>query len=111
MPVVTKEQALEQLTNEVQEKLAIDELLEVYNEIFPDDPYTEAEAREDVTPLIEQLVEKGWVGEKAGQGFYKREKSAAGQSEILTLDPKTLTYRPKQPARLGSIEAAKAIDD
>src|SRR5437867_906854 len=35
-------------------------------------------------PLIEQLVEKGWVGEKAGQGFYKREKSAAGQSEILT---------------------------
>src|SRR5438034_6434502 len=62
-------------------------------------------------PLVEQLVEKGWVGEKAGQGFYKREKSAAGQSEILTLDPKTLTYRPKQPARLGSIEAAKAIDD
>ncbi len=57
MPVVTKEQALELLTNEVQEKFGADELLEVYNEVFPDDPYTEAEANENVTPLIEQLVD------------------------------------------------------
>jgi hypothetical protein len=57
MPVVTKEQALELLTNEVQEKLGADELLEVYNELFPDDPYTEEETHKDVTPLIEQLVD------------------------------------------------------
>ena len=57
MPVVTKEQALELLTNEVQEKLGADELLEVYNEVFPDDPYTEEEVHEDSWPLIEQLVD------------------------------------------------------
>jgi hypothetical protein len=57
MPVVTKDKALELLTNEVQEKLGADELLEVYNEVFPDDPYAEEEAHEDVTPLIEQLVD------------------------------------------------------
>jgi hypothetical protein len=57
MPVVTKDQALELLTNEVQEKLGSDELLEVYNELFPDDPYTEEEVHEDVTPMIEQLVD------------------------------------------------------
>ena len=57
MPVVTKEQALELLTNEVQEKLGADELLEVYNEVFPDDPYPEEEAHEDMRPLIEQLVD------------------------------------------------------
>jgi hypothetical protein len=57
MPVVTKEQALELLTREVQENLGADELLEVYNEIFPDDPYTEEEVHEDAWPLIEQLVE------------------------------------------------------
>ena len=28
-----------------------------------------------------------WIGEKAGQGFYKREKRPDGASEILTLDP------------------------
>ena len=57
MPGVTKEQALGLLTNEVQEKLGADELLEVYNEVFPDDPYTEEEAHEDATPLVEQLVD------------------------------------------------------
>jgi hypothetical protein len=57
MPVITKEQALELLTNEVQEKLGADELLEVYNEVFPDHPYTTEEAEEDSWPLIEQLVD------------------------------------------------------
>ena len=57
MPVVTTEQALGLLTNEVQEKLGTDELLEVYNEVFPDDPYTAEEVERDAWPLIEQLVE------------------------------------------------------
>jgi 3-hydroxyacyl-CoA dehydrogenase len=70
-------------------------------------------AREEfrVPALVERLIEKGWVGEKTGQGFYKRQKSAAGESEILTLDPATLTYRPKQPVRLPSLEAARGIED
>jgi 3-hydroxyacyl-CoA dehydrogenase len=64
----------------------------------------------ELPPLIGSLVERGWVGEKAGQGFYKREKTKTG-SEILTLDPATLTYRPKQSARLPSLDAARSIDD
>jgi 3-hydroxyacyl-CoA dehydrogenase len=64
----------------------------------------------ELPPLIALLVERGWVGEKAGQGFYKREKSKAG-SEILTLDPATLTYRAKQPARLPALDAARSIED
>ena len=59
-------------------------------------------------PLIEALVGRGWIGDKAGQGFYKRDKAT---KEILTLDPGTLTYRPKQPARLPSLDAARAIED
>ncbi len=55
MPVVTREEALELLTKEVSERLGVDEVLEVYNEVFPGDPYTEEEAHDDVWPLIEQL--------------------------------------------------------
>jgi 3-hydroxyacyl-CoA dehydrogenase len=61
-------------------------------------------------PLIAQLIERGWIGEKSGQGFYKRQRSAGG-SDILTLDPATLTYRPAQPARLPSLDAVRGIDD
>jgi 3-hydroxyacyl-CoA dehydrogenase len=66
--------------------------------------------RVEVPPIVAALVERGWTGEKAGQGFYKRQKSGAS-TEILTLDPSTMTYRPKQPARLASLEAVKSIDD
>ena len=75
---------------------------------LPDD----AARREFVMPpIIDQLLDRGWIGEKSGQGFYKRQKAADGQTEILTLDPATMTYRPKQPARLPALDAARAIDD
>jgi 3-hydroxyacyl-CoA dehydrogenase len=64
----------------------------------------------ELPPLVGAMVERGWLGEKAGQGFYKREKTPTG-SEILTLDPNTMTYRAKQPARLPSLEAARSIED
>ena len=57
--------------------------------------------------VIEDLVSRGWVGAKAGQGFYKK----APDGEILVLDPSTLSYRPKQSAKFPSIEAARSIDD
>jgi 3-hydroxyacyl-CoA dehydrogenase len=62
-------------------------------------------------PFVEQMLQRGLIGEKAGQGFYKRVKGADGQSEILTLEPATLEYRAKQPVRLGSLDAAQSIAD
>jgi 3-hydroxyacyl-CoA dehydrogenase len=62
-------------------------------------------------PFVKQMVERGMTGEKAGQGFYKRVKNAAGESEILTLDPKTLEYRPRQTPKLASVDAGKSITD
>jgi 3-hydroxyacyl-CoA dehydrogenase len=61
--------------------------------------------------LALSVAERGWVGEKAGQGFYKREKRAGGEAEILTLDPATMTYRAKQPARFPALERARTIDE
>jgi hypothetical protein len=56
MPVVTKEQAHELLTNAVQDQFGVDELLEIYNEVFPDHPYTHEQAEADSGPLVKQLV-------------------------------------------------------
>jgi 3-hydroxyacyl-CoA dehydrogenase len=57
--------------------------------------------------LAASLVERGWIGAKAGQGFYKKDANG----EILSLDPSRMEYRPKQPARLPSLDAAHTIDD
>ena len=61
----------------------------------------------DFGPLVAAMVERGMIGAKAGQGFYRRDASG----EILTLDPATLTYRPRTSPKLSSIDAARSIDD
>jgi 3-hydroxyacyl-CoA dehydrogenase len=61
-------------------------------------------------PLVEKLIERGSIGEKSGEGFYKRQKGPGG-SEILTLDPATMRYRTKTSARLPSLDAAKSVEN
>ena len=78
------------------------------NERLPNDADRAAFA---VPPLVDDMLKRGLLGEKAGKGFYERRKNAAGESEIWTLDPKTMEYRPKQSVRIGSIEAGRSIDD
>ena len=61
--------------------------------------------------FLAQMIAKGLLGEKTGRGFYERRKNASGETEIWTLDLDTLEYRPRQSARIASIEASKATDD
>ena len=56
--------------------------------------------------LVTKLIERGWVGEKSGQGFYKK----VGH-DILTLDPATLEYRPRKSGRIAPLDAAQSITD
>jgi 3-hydroxyacyl-CoA dehydrogenase len=60
----------------------------------------------EVPTFVMQMVEKRWIGQKAGQGFFKQVKSAEGK-EILALDYNTLEYRPRVKAKFPSLEAAK----
>jgi 3-hydroxyacyl-CoA dehydrogenase len=90
--------------------VGLDVLAHVVRNIYQN--ATDDESREiyKVPPLIEEMMKRGWLGEKSGQGFYKRVKSG-GDKEILTLDWQKLEYRPRQKAKFGSIEAGKAIED
>ena len=64
-----------------------------------------------IPALIEDMLKRGYLGEKTGKGFYQRRKNAAGESEIWTLDLGTMEFRTRQPARIASIEAGRSIDD
>ena len=59
-----------------------------------------------VPDFVQRMLEKNWLGNKTGQGFYKRSKSEAGQ-EKLVLDYKTMEYRPAQEVKYPSLEAVK----
>jgi 3-hydroxyacyl-CoA dehydrogenase len=65
----------------------------------------DARARFAPAPLVDALLQRGWIGVKAGQGFYK--KTADG---ILTLDPEAMAYRPAARVRLPSLDSAGALE-
>ncbi|MEY4382488.1 MAG: 3-hydroxyacyl-CoA dehydrogenase [Bacteroidota bacterium] len=60
--------------------------------------------------MLIKLMENKWLGDKTGQGFYKKVKSPTGKSEILALDLKTFEYRPTQKVSFETLERTKAID-
>jgi 3-hydroxyacyl-CoA dehydrogenase len=68
--------------------------------------------RSDVTPpgFFAQMLERKWLGDKTGQGFYKKVKTANGIEERLGLDWKTLEYRPSERVKFPSLELTKNID-
>lgn len=59
--------------------------------------------------FIEEMVNRQWLGQKTGQGFYKKVKYE-GKEEILVLDYESLDYRPQGKAQFPSIEMAKTIE-
>jgi 3-hydroxyacyl-CoA dehydrogenase len=90
--------------------VGIDVLLHVIRNIYENIPGDESRELYKIPALIEEMAKRGWIGDKTGSGFYKRMKKAGGESEILTLDPVKMEYRPRQKARFASIEAGKAIE-
>ncbi|MCW5980919.1 MAG: enoyl-CoA hydratase/isomerase family protein [Bryobacteraceae bacterium] len=69
----------------------------------PGDPW-----RERFIPpaFIDEMIRQGRLGEKTGQGFYRR----AGRS-FEAIDWKTLEYHPRRTPELPSVETAKNIED
>jgi len=58
--------------------------------------------------FIKQMTEKRLLGQKTKQGFYKRVEEN-GKKVTLSIDYKTLQYKPQQKVKFASLEAAKSM--
>lgn len=90
--------------------VGLDVLVHVVKNIYETAPKDESRERYRVPALVEEMVKRGWLGDKTGQGFYKKVRGAA-EKEILALDVNTMEYRPRQKAKFASLEMGKAIED
>ena len=90
--------------------VGLDVLVHVVKNIYETAPNDESRERYKVPALVEEMAKRGWLGDKTGQGFYKKVKGE-GEKEILTLDVNTMEYRARQKAKFASLEMGKAIDD
>jgi 3-hydroxyacyl-CoA dehydrogenase len=90
--------------------VGLDVLLHVVKNIYETVPNDESREIYKPPAFLEEMVRRGWLGDKTGQGFYKKVKGA-DEKEILSLDLNTMEYRPRQKAKFASIEAGKAVED
>src|SRR5215472_649269 len=90
--------------------VGLDVLMHVVKNIYDTAPNDESRERYRVPALVEEMAKRGWLGDKTGQGFYKKVRGE-GEKEILTLDVNTMDYRARQKAKFGSLEMGKAIED
>ena len=63
-----------------------------------------------VPELLNKMEANKWLGDKTGQGFYKKTKDASGKTEILVLDLSTLEYKAQGRPKFATLEQTKAIE-
>jgi 3-hydroxyacyl-CoA dehydrogenase len=73
-------------------------------EAVPNDPFRE---RFQLAPFVNEVIQRGWLGDKTGQGFYKR---VGKEREIHALDRKTFEYHPAEKPRFASLETVRKIE-
>jgi 3-hydroxyacyl-CoA dehydrogenase len=91
--------------------VGIDTLVKVAKGVADNCPQDEQRTAFTIPSWLDKIVANKWLGDKTGQGFFKKTKGAGGEKEILTLDLKSLEYAPRQKPKFATLEAAKPIDD
>ncbi|HEX7414050.1 MAG TPA: 3-hydroxyacyl-CoA dehydrogenase NAD-binding domain-containing protein, partial [Bacteroidia bacterium] len=91
--------------------VGLDTLVHVANGLVQNCPKDEAKDLFVLPAYLKKMVENKWLGDKTGQGFYKKVKGADGKSEIQALDLKTLEYKPSQKVKFATLELTKPIDN
>ncbi|MBS1757413.1 MAG: 3-hydroxyacyl-CoA dehydrogenase/enoyl-CoA hydratase family protein [Bacteroidetes bacterium] len=90
--------------------VGIDTLVKVANGVQENCPDDEAKAIFNIPTWLNKIIENKWLGDKTGQGFFKKIKSGS-QSEIQVLNLSTFEYEPRQKPKFATLETAKPIED
>lgn len=91
--------------------VGIDTLVRVANGVHDNCPQDEAKEIFAIPSWLNKMVENKWLGDKTGQGFFKKTKGSGGEKEILTIDLNTLEYKPRNKPKFATLETVKPIDD
>ena len=91
--------------------VGLDTLIKVAKGVADNCKNDEALAYFTIQGWLATMEENKWLGDKTGQGFFKKIKGADGKSDIQVLNLQTLTYEPRKKPKFATLEAAKPIED
>ena len=70
---------------------------------IPDDPAREVLNHPEAARISDELLSRGWLGRKSGQGFFKMVRKGA-EKELWALNLNTLDYEPPKPIEFESVK-------
>jgi len=82
----------------------------VMNNLYEAAPHDEMREYFAPSEFMKTMMEKKWLGNKTGQGFYKRTKDAQGKRTKLALDYRTMEYVPFKKPKYDSVSDAKKLE-
>lgn len=88
--------------------VGVDVLMRVMDNIYRSAPHDEEREIFRVPDVIRMMVQRGYLGDKAGRGFYQR-VTENGSTKLLALDLKTLEYRPSRRPSWPDVEALRNL--
>ncbi|WP_407526468.1 3-hydroxyacyl-CoA dehydrogenase/enoyl-CoA hydratase family protein [Lacibacter sp. MH-610] len=91
--------------------VGLDTLVKVAKGVADNCPDDEAKHLFTIPAWLQKMIDNNWLGDKTGQGFFKKTKGAGGEKEILTLNLQTMEYGARVKPKFASVDAAKPIDD
>ncbi|MBA3647494.1 MAG: 3-hydroxyacyl-CoA dehydrogenase [Chitinophagales bacterium] len=90
--------------------VGLDTLVSVAKFVYDACPNDESRELFKIPDWLSQMVKNKWLGDKSGQGFYKKEK-IDGKTVYPSIDLKTLEYSVKEKTKFKTIEALKQADN
>jgi 3-hydroxyacyl-CoA dehydrogenase len=91
--------------------VGIDTLVKVAKGVYENCPNDEAKELFNIPGWLNKIIENNWLGDKTGQGFFKKIKGADGAKDIQVLNLQTMEYEPRKKPKFATLETAKSIDD
>ncbi len=90
--------------------VGIDTLVKVAKGIEDNCKQDEAITVFSVPGWLQKMVDNNWIGDKSGQGFFKKAVGDDGNKEILSLNLNTLEYEPRRKPKFATLEQTKPVE-
>jgi 3-hydroxyacyl-CoA dehydrogenase len=90
--------------------VGLDTLVKVAQGVKDNCPHDERNSLFSIPEYLQKMVEKNMLGSKTGKGFFFKDRNSP-KGEILSLDLKTLEYKPQVKPKFATLDAAKKVDD
>jgi len=91
--------------------IGLDTNFNVVRNLYANVPDDERRDLFQYPPYAERMIAKGWLGDKAGRGYYMTRVNEDGSKQELVLDLDTVEYREKITPDFPCLKAAEQLED